>query len=85
MVSSTALISRLKGGLAFSTEHQISSSPAVSHPVLRSVDGKLYCSNIVMGTSVKFETPAPITGSAAIFDDIVYVGSTDHHIYALLA
>ena len=33
----------------------------------------------------KFETKGPITGSPVVFDDIVYVGSNDHNVYALLA
>ena len=33
----------------------------------------------------KFETKAAITGSPVVFDDIVYFGSTDHHVYALFA
>jgi len=33
----------------------------------------------------KFGTQAAITGFPVVFDDIVYFGSTDHHIYALFA
>ncbi|HEY2979779.1 MAG TPA: PQQ-binding-like beta-propeller repeat protein [Anaerolineales bacterium] len=33
----------------------------------------------------RFETKGAITGSPVVFDDIVYVGSTDHNVYALLA
>ncbi|HNH27469.1 MAG TPA: PQQ-binding-like beta-propeller repeat protein, partial [Anaerolineales bacterium] len=33
----------------------------------------------------KFETGGPITGSPVVLDDIVYFGSTDHHVYALFA
>jgi tRNA A-37 threonylcarbamoyl transferase component Bud32 len=33
----------------------------------------------------KFATKGAITGAPIVYDDIVYVGSTDHNIYALLA
>jgi outer membrane protein assembly factor BamB len=33
----------------------------------------------------KFETGGQITGSPIVFDDIVYIGSTDHQVYALFA
>ncbi|MEW5830553.1 MAG: PQQ-binding-like beta-propeller repeat protein [Chloroflexota bacterium] len=33
----------------------------------------------------KFATEAAITGTPVVFDDIVYIGSTDHRLYALLA
>ena len=34
---------------------------------------------------VLFETQAAITGSPIVYDDIVYIGSTDHQVYALFA
>jgi outer membrane protein assembly factor BamB len=33
----------------------------------------------------KFGTEGAITGTPLVYDDIVYVGSTDHQVYALLA
>jgi len=33
----------------------------------------------------KFVTKGPITGSPLVYDDIVYIGSTDHFLYTLLA
>jgi len=51
-----------------------------------SVDGNLYCIEYKSGRERwKFETGKPIIGSATVFDDIVYVGSTDHSLYAILA
>jgi outer membrane protein assembly factor BamB len=33
----------------------------------------------------KFMTAGPITGSATAINDVIYIGSTDHKIYALMA
>jgi outer membrane protein assembly factor BamB len=33
----------------------------------------------------KFTTPSPITGTAVANEDMIYFGSTDHIVYALLA
>jgi outer membrane protein assembly factor BamB len=50
------------------------------------VDGSLYCLEYRTGRlRWKFEAKAAITGSPVVFDDIVYFGSTDHHVYALFA
>jgi outer membrane protein assembly factor BamB len=49
-------------------------------------DGKLYCLEARTGRlRWKFETKGPITGTPLVFDDIVYIGSADHFVYALLA
>ncbi|MFN8401649.1 MAG: PQQ-binding-like beta-propeller repeat protein [Anaerolineales bacterium] len=51
-----------------------------------SVDGSMYCLEYRTGRlRWKFETGGPITGSPVVLDDIVYFGSTDHHVYALFA
>jgi outer membrane protein assembly factor BamB len=50
------------------------------------VDGHLYCLEYRTGRlRWKFGTGGAITGTPLVADDIVYVGSTDHQIYALLA
>jgi len=50
------------------------------------VDGNLYCLEYRSGRQRwKFKTEGAITGTPVIFDDIVYVGSADHQVYALLA
>ena len=50
------------------------------------MDGNLYCLEYRTGRlRWKFEAGAAITGSAVVFDDIVYVGATNHQVYALLA
>ena len=49
-------------------------------------DGFLYCLDSRSGQlRWKYETKGPITSAAVVFDDIIYVGSTDHFVYALLA
>jgi outer membrane protein assembly factor BamB len=51
-----------------------------------SVDGQLYCLEVRSGRlRWKYATKGPITGTPLVYDDIVYIGSTDHQIYALLA
>jgi outer membrane protein assembly factor BamB len=50
------------------------------------VDGHLYCLDQKTGQlRWKFSTEGPITGTPAAYEDIVYVGSTDKKVYALLA
>jgi outer membrane protein assembly factor BamB len=66
----------------------VSSSPVVYRDSVYcgSVDGKFYCLEYRTGQQRwNFETGGPITGSAAAFDDMVYVGSTDHCVYAFVA
>jgi len=46
----------------------------------------LYCLEYKTGRlRWKFETKGPIMGSPMVYDDIVYVGSADHFVYALLS
>jgi outer membrane protein assembly factor BamB len=50
------------------------------------VDGYFYCLEYHTGrVRWKFQTNGPITGTPAAQDGIIYIGSTDHHLYALLA
>jgi outer membrane protein assembly factor BamB len=50
------------------------------------VDGYLYCLEYRTGRlRWKFGTEGQIIGSPLVYDDIVYIGSTDHQVYALLA
>jgi outer membrane protein assembly factor BamB len=50
------------------------------------IDGKLYCLNLKDGSERwSFETGGPIPGSPYVHDGYVFVGSTDHNIYALKA
>jgi outer membrane protein assembly factor BamB len=50
------------------------------------VDGFLYCLEYRTGRlRWKFGTEGQFIGSPVVYDDIVYVGSTDHQVYALLA
>jgi outer membrane protein assembly factor BamB len=59
----------------------------VSIPRIKcSVDGNMYCLEYRTGRlRWKFESKAAIAGSPVVLDDIVYFGSTDHHVYALFA
>jgi len=50
------------------------------------VDNHLYAVDIHNGRlNWKFKTGKAIIGSPVIFNDIVYIGSTDYIVYALLA
>jgi outer membrane protein assembly factor BamB len=50
------------------------------------VDGNLYCLEYRTGRlRWKFGTEGAITGTPLVYDDVVYIGSTDHQVYALLA
>jgi outer membrane protein assembly factor BamB len=50
------------------------------------VDGSLYCLEYQTGQlRWKFSTGGPITGTPVAHDNVIYFGSTDHHLYALPA
>jgi outer membrane protein assembly factor BamB len=50
------------------------------------VDGFIYCLEYRSGrVRWKYQTGGQITGSPLVYDDIVYIGSSDHTVYALLA
>jgi outer membrane protein assembly factor BamB len=50
-----------------------------------SVDGSVYCLDFRSGRQRwRFPTKGPISGTPAISDGVLYVGSHDHHLYALL-
>jgi outer membrane protein assembly factor BamB len=51
-----------------------------------SVDGSLYCIDMRSGRKRwQFSTGGPITGTPLITNGVLYIGSTDHKLYALLA
>jgi outer membrane protein assembly factor BamB len=51
-----------------------------------SVDGHIYSLDYKTGRlRWKYKTEGAITGSPVISNDILYVGSNDHTVYALLA
>ena len=51
-----------------------------------SVDGSLYCLDMRTGRKRwQFRTGGPITGTPVIANGVVYIGSNDHKLYALLA
>jgi outer membrane protein assembly factor BamB len=50
------------------------------------VDGSIYCLEYRTGRlRWKFTTNGPITGTPAAHDGVIYIGSTDHRLYALPA
>ncbi len=69
---------------------QITSSPAI-HPGLGAVyfsaiDGCVYSLDVTQGKlRWRFQSEGPIPGSPAVYEDLVLVGSTDMHLYALPA
>ncbi|MCK4316037.1 MAG: PQQ-binding-like beta-propeller repeat protein, partial [Anaerolineae bacterium] len=51
-----------------------------------SVDGAIY--SLDAQTSAlrwRFQTDGPVTSSPTVVDGVVYIGSTDRHVYALSA
>jgi len=52
----------------------------------RAVDGAIY--SLDAQTSAlrwRFQTDGPVTSSPTVVDGVVYIGSTDRHVYALSA
>lgn len=73
---------------AFQTEGQVSSSPAVWQDAVYfgSTDGNVYCLNLKKGDlRWRFETGGYVISSPTIAagSGILYIGSADHHLYAL--
>lgn len=73
---------------SFQTEGQVSSSPAVWQDAVYfgSTDGNVYCLNLKKGDlRWRFETGGYVISSPTIAagSGILYIGSTDHHLYAL--
>ncbi|MEE9514113.1 MAG: PQQ-binding-like beta-propeller repeat protein, partial [Anaerolineales bacterium] len=51
-----------------------------------SVDGSVYCLDHKTGRlRWRFHSDGPITGTPFISDNVIYIGSTDHKMYALMA
>jgi outer membrane protein assembly factor BamB len=51
-----------------------------------SVDGMVYAVEASTGRlRWKFRSGGPVTSSPAVGDDVIYIGSTDHFVYALAA
>ena len=49
-----------------------------------SVDGSLYCLEYRTGRlRWKYHTEMPITGTPTASEDMVFIGSLDHRVYAL--
>ncbi len=69
---------------------QISSSPTIHAGLgavyFSAIDGCVYSLDIRQGKlRWRFQSEGPIPGSPAVYEDLVLVGSTDMHLYALPA
>lgn len=73
----------------FETEGQVNSSPAISQGAVYfgSTDGFIYSIHLKKGgLRWKFDTKSPVISSPVIDEDgIIYIGSTNHILYALPA
>jgi outer membrane protein assembly factor BamB len=51
-----------------------------------SVDGNIYSVDARTGAlRWRFRTSGPVTSSPVVADGVIYIGSTDHRVYALAA
>jgi outer membrane protein assembly factor BamB len=72
---------------SFSTDNQVTSSPIAYQDSVYcgSVDGAMYCLEFRTGRlRWKYQTGGPITGTAAIANGVLYFGSNDHKVYAIV-
>jgi len=48
------------------------------------VDNALYCLDAKTGSlRWRYQTEGAITGTPAIVDGVIYIGSADHYVYAI--